>query len=74
MVVEVTDADRALDERVSNIQRNTREMGRAIRNALIQHKRAGNPVAVWRNGVVVWIAPEDIPTDLDDPDVDQVDS
>jgi hypothetical protein len=31
-----------------------------------QHKRAGNPIVVWRNGQVEWIQPEDIPVD-DDP-------
>ena len=64
---EAEDADRALNERVANIPRNLHEMGRAIRDALVQHKRAGNPVAVWRDGQVVWIQPEDIPVD-DSPD------
>jgi hypothetical protein len=32
----------------------------AVREALIQHKRAGNPIAVWENGRVVWIPPEEI--------------
>ena len=34
---------------------------RAVRGALLRHKQAGNPIAVWRDGKVVWIAPEDIP-------------
>ena len=34
---------------------------RAVRRALGQHKLAGNPVAIWRDGQVVWIPPEDIP-------------
>lgn len=33
----------------------------AIRDALLEHKRAGNPIASWKDGKVVWIAPEDIP-------------
>lgn len=32
----------------------------AVRDALIQHKRAGNPIAVWENNQVVWIEPEQI--------------
>ena len=32
----------------------------AVRDALIQHKRAGNPIAVWENNQVVWIPPEQI--------------
>ena len=33
----------------------------AVRDALARHKRAGNPVAVWRDGKVVWLSPEAIP-------------
>jgi len=35
-------------------------INRAVREALLRHKQAGNPIAVWRDGQVVWIAPEDI--------------
>jgi hypothetical protein len=45
------------------------EMGkvlrRAVRHALLMHKRAGNPVAVWKDDRLVIIQPEDIP--VDDP-------
>ncbi len=37
-----------------------RALAEAVRQALLQHKRMGNPVATWRDGKVVWIAPEDI--------------
>jgi hypothetical protein len=33
---------------------------RAVRSALIKHKQAGNPIAVWRNGRVELISPEEI--------------
>jgi len=33
---------------------------RATRNALLDHKRAGNPVATWRDGKVVIIPAEEI--------------
>jgi hypothetical protein len=33
----------------------------AVRGALRDHKRAGNPIAVWRDGKVVWLSPEAIP-------------
>ena len=36
---------------------------RAVRNALLHHKRAGNAVAEWRDGRVVWLDPEDIPVE-----------
>lgn len=34
---------------------------RAVREALIRHKKLGNPVAVWRDGKVVIVPPEEIP-------------
>jgi hypothetical protein len=34
-----------------------------VQQALLQHKRAGNPVAASENGQVIWIAPEQIQTD-----------
>ena len=33
---------------------------RAGRQALLLHKRAGQPVVVWRDGQVVWVPPEEI--------------
>lgn len=35
----------------------------AVRESLLRHKQAGNPIAVWRDGRVEWIQPEDIPVD-----------
>lgn len=37
-----------------------RAINSAIRDAVLQHKRAGNPVAVWSGGKVVWLKPQDI--------------
>jgi hypothetical protein len=37
-----------------------RALGRAVRQAVLQHKRAGNPVAIWREGKVVWVNPDEI--------------
>jgi len=33
---------------------------KAVREAVLAHARAGNPVATWRDGKVVWIQPEEI--------------
>lgn len=33
---------------------------RAVRAALLEHKRAGNPIAVWEDGKVVLIPPDKI--------------
>lgn len=35
-------------------------LARGVREALLKHKQAGNPVATWRDGKVVWIPPEEI--------------
>ena len=36
-------------------------LAESVREALIRHKREGNPVATWRDGQVVWVDPDDIP-------------
>ncbi len=39
---------------------------RAVHEALLRHKRAGNPVAIWRDEKVVLLQPEEIlPTTAD---------
>ncbi|MCC6358003.1 MAG: hypothetical protein IT450_04615 [Phycisphaerales bacterium] len=35
----------------------------AVRNALIDHKRTGDPIVVWENGQVVWIPADRIQDD-----------
>ena len=51
-------------ERVEDVPSILRALRQAVREALLDHKRAGNPVAVWRDGRVAWIQPQDIPADL----------
>jgi len=48
-------------ERANDIPRILQALRQAVREALLDHKRAGNPVAIWRDGRVVWIPPEEIP-------------
>ena len=50
-------------ERVEDLPRILKAMTEAVREALRRHKRLGNPVAVWREGRVVWLRPEEIPGD-----------
>jgi hypothetical protein len=38
-------------------------LSRAVQDALWRHKQLGNPVAVWRDGKVVWVPPEEISVD-----------
>jgi len=61
-IMEVTDKKSPV-ERIEDVPRILRAMTRAVREALVRHKQAANPVAVWRNGAVEWVKPEDIPTD-----------
>jgi hypothetical protein len=42
-------------------------MQAAVRDALRLHKAMDNPIAVWENDRVVWIQPEDIRIDDDEP-------
>lgn len=35
-------------------------LNKAVREAVLQHKRAGNPVAAWRDGKTVWLKTEEI--------------
>ena len=34
-----------------------RAMAAAVREAVLRHKQAGVPMAVWRNGKTVWVDP-----------------
>ncbi len=54
--------------RIRDLPRIERALQCAVRAALLDHKRAGNPIAVWRDGQVVWIPPEEIPVDDEDGD------
>jgi hypothetical protein len=40
-----------------------RAMTRAVREAVLRHKRLGQPVHTWRDGQVVEIPPGEIPDD-----------
>jgi hypothetical protein len=60
-MVERSSSDRPLGERVRDINLVEQALREAVREALVRHKQAGNPIAVSRDGAVVWIAPEDIP-------------
>ena len=59
----MTDSDEVPNplERLEDFPRIQRALARAVRDAVMRHKRLGNPIAAWRDGQVVWIQPEDIP-------------
>ena len=47
-----------------------RALRRAVRHALIEHKRAGNPIASWKDGKVVIIPAEEIEVEETPADAD----
>jgi hypothetical protein len=63
-----TDDSRPPVDRVEDHQRILRVMREAVHEAVLRHKRLGNPVAIWRDGRVVWLSPEEIPETFDDSD------
>ncbi len=50
-------------DRVEDVRLIIDVMTAAVREAVLRHKRLGNPVAVWREGRVVWLAPHEIPAE-----------
>lgn len=54
-------------DRAEDIPRALRAMREAAQDALRRHKLAGRPVAVWRDGRVVWVQPQDIPVSIELP-------
>jgi hypothetical protein len=55
-------------DRLDDLPRIARALRLAVRETLRDHKRAGNPVAVRRNGRVEWNPPEEIPDPPDESD------
>jgi len=51
---------RSLEARLQDVDFVERALKRGVRQALLLHKQTGRPIVVWRDGQVVWIAPEDI--------------
>ncbi|TNF52459.1 MAG: hypothetical protein EP309_09185 [Gammaproteobacteria bacterium] len=56
---------RDLDAILKDTKRIEQALRQAEEEALRMHKRAGNPIAVWRDGQVVWLSPEEIPVSLE---------
>lgn len=51
---------KTIDELFRDGKEIDKALKKAVQHALLQHKKAGNPVAAWRDGKVVLIKPEDI--------------
>ena len=56
---------RSLRERLDDVQFVKQALARGVRQALWRHKQLGNPICVWQDNKVVWIAPEDIEVEPD---------
>lgn len=50
-------------ERADDIPRIEQALRQAVQDALRLHRLHGNSVAVWRNGRVEWVPPEQIPVE-----------
>jgi hypothetical protein len=53
-------------ERIEDLPRILKAMKEAVREAVLRHKLLGSPVAVWQDGRVVWLAPEEIRPEIFD--------
>lgn len=53
-------ADGPPADRVDDVVGALSAMNEAVREALLRHKKAGRPIAVWRHDRVEWIEPADI--------------
>lgn len=51
---------RDIEEILTKTDLADRAVRKAVREAVLRHKLLGNPIAVWRDGEVLWIPPEEI--------------
>jgi hypothetical protein len=51
---------RSIVERLADRDLITEAIQKGAREAVLQHARAGNPVATLRDGKVVWLQPDEI--------------
>ena len=70
----VPDSSLTPAERASDPERIERALRAAVRDALLRHKRDGDPVAVWREGRVVWLQPDEIVVSQDESAENDTDS
>lgn len=59
MAIKVKHKDK-IAEAFADPERITQALAQGVRDALLKHKQAGNPIVVWRKGKIVWIKPEEI--------------
>ena len=54
-------SEKSIDEIFKEGSLIDKALKKAVQEALVRHKQAGNPIVVWRNGKIVWLKPEEIP-------------
>jgi len=62
-----TDAPRTIKEILLETDLADRAVRKGVREALLRHKRLGQPIAVSEQGKVVWIPPEEIEVPPEEP-------
>lgn len=67
-MTEKSGSNRSLSDRLLDVELIERALRKAVREALRQHKVAGNPIAISRDGQVVWLRPDEIPDSAADED------
>jgi hypothetical protein len=55
-------------ELVLDTSRATRALRRAWRRTLIDHKRRGDPIVIWEDGIATWVPADEIVIPEDDYD------
>ncbi len=50
-----------VEEAFSDPEIITQALVKGVREALLKHKQAGNPIVIWKDGKAVWLKPEEIP-------------
>ncbi|RJQ50601.1 MAG: hypothetical protein C4526_11670 [Nitrospiraceae bacterium] len=56
----MSETKKNIDEFFNNGSEIDEALQKAVKEALLQHKKAGNPVVSWKDGQIVWIQPDDI--------------
>jgi hypothetical protein len=63
----MTNKSNANDDPISKILHDPKKVTQiiqaGIKDALMKHKQAGNPICEWRDNKIIWISPEQIPVD-----------
>lgn len=49
-----------IDEALADSDKITKALQAGVREALIRHKQAGNPIVVMKDGQMVWLKPDEI--------------